>query len=210
MFKKNKQCSSWNHKHQNNCMQNIIQLYLGQKQTVHWPAKDLEPIVHHLLHPYLAVAFNLLPPHHFSNRIPIPFFNKLRSTNNTHTLVQLTILHSYSDPNALSTHKHHSPQTRYRKNQITSISFLLLFNSNTMSIHFKHTSSQSFSIPTNSSKQYHNQQNHQSIQFNSIRFDSIRFNSIPTSQIHSAFTQLNLLKSAYHKHHFSTFTQPRQ
>ena len=156
------------------------------------------------------MAFNLLPPHFFSNRIPIPFFNKLRSTNNTHTLVQLTILHSYSDPNALSTHKHHSPQMRYRKNQITSISFLLLFNSNTMSIHFKHTSSQSFSIPTNSSKQYHNQQNHQSIQFNSIRFDSIRFDSIPTSQIHSAFTQLNLLKSAYHKHHFSTFTQPRQ
>ena len=131
------------------------------------------------------MAFNLLPPHFFSNRIPIPFFNKLRSTNNTHALVQLTILHSYSDPNALSIHKHHSPQMRYRKNQITSISFLLLFNSNTMSIHFKHTSSQPFSIPTNSSRQYHNRQNYHSIRliFDSIQFDSIRFNSIQFDSI---------------------------
>ena len=176
------------------------------------------------MHPYLAVAFNLLPPHFFSNRIPIPFFNKLRSTNNTHAPVQLTILHSYSDPNALSIHKHHSPQMRYRKNQITSISFLLLFNSNTMSIHFKHTSSQPFSIPTNSSRQYHNRQNYHSIRlifdsiqfdsirFNSIQFDSIRFNSIQfdsirTTQIHSALMYLNQLKSTIHKHPNSSLTQ---
>ena len=71
-----------------------------------------------------------------------------------------------------------------------------------MSIHFKHTSSQPFSIPTNSSRQYHNRQNYHSIrlifdsiQFDSIRFDSIQFDSIRFNSNHSNPFSPHVLKS---------------
>ena len=84
----------------------------------------------------------------------LTFLPQVRSTNTNQSPVRLTVLHSYPAPHALSHHNYDYPQTRYTKNQVHfSLSPIQCRPTS------NYTSSQSLSVPTSSSRQYHNHQN---------------------------------------------------
>ena len=83
-------------------------------------------------------------------------------------------------------HNHYSLQTRHIKNQIHFFSTSLQFKYNVDTLQPIHPPN--YSPPTNSSRQYHNQQN-----YHSIRLDS----NLP--DLPSPYTA-NKLKSTIHKH----------
>ena len=126
----------------------------------------------------------LQQPCQFLTTNQLTFSNKLRSTNTTQAPVQLTVLHSYPGPHALSPHNYDYPQTRHTKNQVHfSLSPIQCRSTS------KYTSSQSLSIPKNS-RQYCNQQILNSIRSKPLKSTEPSHNRIgynvcpPTSHQH--------------------------
>ena len=96
-----------------------------------------------------SFAKTLIVPHNQSAHLSTqsPFYKHYPKSGSNHHP-------SYPGPYALSPHNYDSPQTRNTKNQVHfSLSPIQCRPTS------NYTSSQSFSVPTSSSRQYHNHQN---------------------------------------------------